>query len=89
VFPVALAEEVITAFTNEGDVVFEPFAGSGSQIIAAERTKRTCYACELHPAYVDVAVARWLKFVGQPATLDGDGRTFVEVAAERGQKDAA
>lgn len=51
--------------------------------IAAEMTGRQCFAIELSPAYVDVAVTRWEKFTGQAATLDGDGRTFAEVLAER------
>lgn len=64
-------------------VVAEPFAGSGTTIIACEIEGRDCRAVELDTAYVDVAVTRWEKFTGQAATLDGDGRTFEEVAAER------
>jgi DNA modification methylase len=46
-------------------------------------TGRCCHAIELNPAYVDVAVKRWQEFTGQAATLDGDGRTFAELGAER------
>lgn len=65
--------------TQRGDVVAEPFCGSGSQIIAAEELNRRCYAMELSPAYVDVAVKRWQDFTKQKATLEGDGRRFDEI----------
>ena len=82
--PVELFVRPIKKHTSPGDVVFEPFSGSGSQLIAAERTGRRCRAIEITPAYVDVAVLRWQKATGLEATLDGDGRTFAAVAAERG-----
>jgi DNA modification methylase len=71
VFPVALAEEVLTAFSEEGGLVYEPFAGSGTQIIAAERINRTCYAIEINPAYCDVIVERWRRVTGQEARCNG------------------
>ena len=55
-----------------------------AQIIAAERTDRRCRAIEISPPFVDVAIRRWEKATGQEATLEGDGRTFAEVAVERG-----
>jgi DNA modification methylase len=82
--PVELFARPIKKHTKPGDVVFEPFCGSGSQTIAAERTGRRCRAIEISPPFVDVAIRRWQKATGQEATLDGDGRTFNEVAAERG-----
>jgi DNA modification methylase len=82
--PVELFVRPIKKHTKPGDVVFEPFCGSGSQTIAAERTGRRCRAIEISPPFVDVAIRRWQKATGQEATLDGDGRTFNEVAAERG-----
>jgi DNA modification methylase len=66
-----------------GEVCYEPFAGSGSQIIAGETTGRRVFAIEISPQYVDVAVRRWQTAAGKPAKLDGDGRTFDEVADER------
>jgi DNA modification methylase len=65
--------------------------GSGTTLIAAETTGRVCLGIELNPAYVDVAVERWQRFTGRQAVLDGDGRTFAEVKADRlGEKaDAA
>jgi len=65
----------------EGDGVYEPFAGSGTTVIAAETTGRICFAMELNPAYADVIVGRWQKLTGGKATLDGDGRSFEEIAA--------
>ena len=70
--------------TRPGEIALEPFSGSGSQIIAAEQTRRRCFALELSPAFVDVAVRRWEKATGKYAALEGEGRTFAEVAAERG-----
>ena len=66
-----------------GDAVYEPFAGSGSTIIAAEKSGRRCFALEIEPRYCDVIVQRWQHFTGKRATLDGDGRTFDALAAER------
>lgn len=69
VFPVALVEAVLEAFTDPGELVFEPFCGSGTQSIAAERTGRRCYAVELDPVYCDVAVRRWEMAAGRKVTL--------------------
>ena len=57
--------------------------GSGTTLAAAELTERVCYGIELDPKYVDVVIARWQTLSGKQATLDGDGRTFDEVALER------
>lgn len=83
VFPVDLVSEMLTAFTNPDDLVFEPFGGSGTQIISAQKNGRSCYCMEIAPAYVDVAIRRFQKFTGQLAKLDGDGRTFDEVSDAR------
>jgi DNA modification methylase len=65
--------------------VYEPFLGSGSTLAAAEITERACYGIELDPKYVDVVVKRWQGLTGGKATLEGDGRTFDDIAAERQQ----
>jgi DNA modification methylase len=70
--------------SKAGDAIYEPFSGSGTTIIAAEMTGRSCHAIELHPAYVDVAVRRWESFTGKEARLEATGQTFAEVAAARG-----
>ena len=68
VFPVALVEAVLTAFSDSGDLIYEPFCGSGTQIVAAERAGRRCFAMELDPVYCDVAVRRWEMATGLTAT---------------------
>ena len=75
------------ACSGAGDVVYEPFCGSGASIIAGQRTGRHVRAMEIAPEYVDVALAQWATlFPGQTATLE-DGRTFTDVAAERATSD--
>lgn len=56
--------------------VYDPFLGSGTTLVAAEMMKRTCYAVELDPGYVDVAVERWQRLTGEVATRESDGRKF-------------
>ncbi len=66
-----------------GGLCYEPFSGSGSQIMAGEANGRRVFAMEISPAYVDVAVERWQAETGRDAILDGDGRTFGQVRTER------
>ena len=68
---------------RKGGLCYEPFSGSGSQIIAGESTRRRVYAMEIGQAYVDVAIMRWQKATGKDVTLDGDGRTFDEIKEGR------
>ncbi len=79
VFPVALVEAVLTAFSKPGDLVYEPFCGSGTQLVAAERTGRRCFAMELDPVYCDVAVRRWEIATGKDAVHESSGQTFSEI----------
>lgn len=81
--PVECMKRPIENNSSPGQVVYEPFSGSGTTIIAGEMTGRCVYAMELNPPYVDVAIKRWQDFTGQKAVLDGDGRTFEDVAAQR------
>ena len=81
--PIECMRRPIENNSRIGDSVYEPFSGSGTTIIAAEQTKRKCYAMELSPAYVDVGVRRWQEFTGLVATLESDGRTFADVALAR------
>lgn len=62
--------------SQAGDSIYEPFSGSGTTIIAAEQTGRRCYAMELSPQYVDVAVRRWQQFTGKTAVLESTGQPF-------------
>ena len=74
--PVALFELPIIKHLKAGEIAYEPFSGSGPQIIAAEKTGRRCYAMELSPQYVDVAVKRWQAFTGGRAVLESTGDPF-------------
>ena len=82
--PVSLFEIPIVKHLRQGELCYEPFAGSGPQILAAERNGRRCFAMELDPRFVDVGVRRWEKLTGGRATLEGDGRTIDEIGADRG-----
>ncbi len=89
VFPVALSEHVMEAFSNPGDVVFEPFNGSGTSLLAAERTGRRCRAVEIAPEYVDVAIRRFQQNHPDVAvTLAATGQSFDEVAIARQMPEA-
>jgi DNA modification methylase len=84
VFPVALPQFVIEAYTDPGDLVFEPFGGSGTTMLAAQRTGRICRTVEIAPEYVDVAVRRFQQnHPDVPVTLLATGQSFDEVATER------
>jgi len=74
---VALVEAVLTAFSDPGDLIYEPFCGSGTQIVAAERAGRRCFAMELDPAYCDVAVRRWEMATGLKAQLENRNETTI------------
>jgi DNA modification methylase len=81
--PVALVERAIRNSSKHRDIVLDPFGGSGTTMIAAERTDRQAVLLEIDPAYVDVIVRRWKETSGQPAVLEGEERTFDDVAAMR------
>jgi DNA modification methylase len=82
-FPVALPEKGISIVANNTGLVFDPFGGSGSTLIACEKTGREARLMELDPKYVDVIVRRWQAFTGKQATLESSGATFEQVAADR------
>ena len=86
--PLELSRLPIANHSLRGEVIYDPFLGSGTSLIAAERLKRVCCGVEKVPHFVDVAVIRWQEFAGHKATLDGDGRTFDEIARERRQEAA-
>jgi DNA modification methylase len=81
--PVDLMRRPILNHTKRGELVYEPFLGSGTTLAAAELTERVCCGMELDPKYVDVIVARWQTLSGEQAKLDGDGRTFAAIGEER------
>lgn len=69
VFPVELVVEVVSAFSDPGDVLYDPFSGSGTSILGAEKIGRRCFAVELSPTYVDIALTRWENATGNEARL--------------------
>jgi len=81
--PVELMRRPILNHLRRGELVYDPFLGSGTTLAAAELTERVCYGIELDPKYVDVVVQRWQQLTGKKATLDEDGLPFDEIAAER------
>ncbi len=84
VFPVALPEHVMQAFTDHGDIVFDPFNGSGTSLLAAQRIGRRCRSVEIAPEYVDVSIKRFRQNHPDVAvTLTATGQSFDEVAACR------
>jgi len=80
--PVELMRKPILNHTKRGAIVYDPFLGSGTTLIAAEMSGRACYGVELDPKYVDCIIQRWQNFTGQEAKLEA-GRTFAQVKAER------
>jgi DNA modification methylase len=82
--PVALVADAIRDCSKRGGIILDAFGGSGTTIIAAEKTGRRGYLLELDPLYVDVAVRRWQKLYQEPARHAETGLTFDEVAAQRG-----
>jgi DNA modification methylase len=81
--PVVLVERAIRNSSKTKDVVLDPFGGSGSTLIACEKAGRQTRLVELDPRYCDVIVRRWQEWSGGTAILDGDGRSFEEIAAVR------
>jgi DNA modification methylase len=82
--PVALIERAIRNSSKSRDIVLDPFGGSGSTLIAAEKTGRQARLVELDPRYCDVIVRRWQEFAGGQARLESDGRPFEGLAWDRG-----
>ena len=85
VFPVVVPQFVIEAYADKNDVVCEPFCGSGTTMLAAQRTGRIARSVEIAREYKDVAIKGFQQNVpGVPVTLLATGQTFAELAAERG-----
>jgi DNA modification methylase len=71
--------DAILDSTRRGDIVLDAFLGSGTTLIAAERTGRRCYGLELDPLYVDLAIRRWQAHTGEHAIHAASGKTFKEI----------
>jgi DNA modification methylase len=87
--PVALIVDAMRDCSRRGDIVLDPFMGSGTTIMAAERVGRRDYGLELDPLYVDVAVRRWQVFTKRDALAAGTELTFDDVMADRSSKKQA
>ncbi|CAM3100990.1 DNA modification methylase [Paracoccus aminovorans] len=81
--PVECMRRPVLNNSSPGQAIYEPFMGSGTTLIAAETTGRTCLGIELNPAYVDVAIERWQNLTGGVAMLESDGRSFTEISGDR------
>ena len=81
--PVELVERAVRNSSKDRDTVLDPFGGSGTTLIACEKTGRQARVIELEPKYCDVICRRFMDFSGKAATLEADGRAFADVAAER------
>ncbi len=77
--PVALVADAMRDCSRRGDIILDPFMGSGTTIMAAERVGRRAYGLELDPIYADTAVRRWQAYTGKDSILEGTGQTFDEV----------
>lgn len=77
-----MCADAIRDVTARGDIVLDPFLGSGTALIAAEQTHRSCFGIELDPSYVDVCIRRWQQLTGKDAVLAATGQTFNEMALE-------
>jgi DNA modification methylase len=82
---VALVADALRDCSSRGEIVLDAFLGSGTTLIAAERTGRNCRGLELDPAYVDTAIRRWQALTGERARHAGSGRLFEENHPEIGE----
>src|SRR4029079_692243 len=80
--PVLMVSDAILDCTKRNDIVLDPFLGSGTTLLAAERTGRRCYGIELDPIYVDTAIERWQRMTGRKA-LTPFGETFESIKVKR------
>lgn len=84
--PVAMLEDALLDMTNRDNIVLDPFLGSGSTLIAAEKTGRCCRGLELDPRYVDVILRRYRELTGRLGILRDTGETVLELAERRMQE---
>ena len=81
--PVAMLSDAMLDMSDRGDVVLDPFLGSGSTLIAAEKTGRVCRGIELDPLYVDLIVRRYQEVTGMPAVLEETRESFADLTTRR------
>jgi hypothetical protein len=83
--PVAMVADAIKDCSRRNGIILDPFLGSGTSVIAAERTGRRARGIEIDPGYIDVAIRRWQSYSGKAAILAATGQTFEEIGEERRQ----
>jgi DNA modification methylase len=83
--PVSLVADALLDCSARGEVVLDAFLGSGTTLIAAERTARVCHGIELDPIYIDTAVKRWQRYTGDHAIHASNGKRFDEIACEESE----
>jgi len=81
--PTAMVADAILDVTRRGDIVLDPFLGSGSTLMACERTGRRCHGLELDPLYCDIIVRRWQTYTGSEARLAATGETYAVISKQR------
>jgi DNA modification methylase len=81
--PVRMIADAMMDCSNPGELVLDPFGGSGSTLMAAERTKRAAFLIELSPGYVDTILLRWQRKGGKEAVHVESGKTFSQLKEER------
>ncbi|MFO1260771.1 MAG: site-specific DNA-methyltransferase [Sphingomonadaceae bacterium] len=81
--PIAMVADYLRDVSHRGQIVLDPFMGSGTTLLAAERTGRVARGIEIDPVYVDVAIRRWEEMTGNEASLMNDGRSFADIRIER------
>ena len=84
--PVRLVADALLDCTARGDIVLDPFLGSGTTLLAAERVGRVCRGLEIDPLYADTAIRRWQAHTGDEARHAESGRSFDEIAAEAAEE---
>jgi DNA modification methylase len=85
--PVQLVMDALLDCSHRGQIVLDSFLGSGTTLLAAERTGRICRGIELDPLYIDTAIRRWQNLTGHDAVRISDGKSFRELETEREQED--
>ncbi len=87
--PVRMIEDAILDCSRRGEIVLDPFLGSGSTLIACEKAKRVCAGIDLSPRYVDVAIQRWQQWTDMQALHASNGKTYDELAESRKQEEVS
>lgn len=80
--PVSLVADAIRDCSQRGGIILDSFLGSGTTLIAAEKTGRICHGIELEPKYIDIAIRRWQELTGQQAVRESDGVTFNQLTQQ-------